>query len=152
MATEQKIKWLSGMETAKYLNINQRQVYKDFDAGKLEDNGLKGHRRRFKIIEVVDSQESKSRTVTSYDLKDQHLQIRIKKEEQLLYENKLLLAEKIADCFLEIYHLPRISKLTELVRKYGNEELIAAWNKQIDLGATESLKELQDELQRLTLD
>lgn len=147
---------LNGVETAKALGIHIRLVYKLFDEGKLLDNQKTGHARKFKVPkdQIKTSTEAEEEKISSYDLKEQHLQVRIKKEEQMLYENKLMLADKIADVFINIYHLPRIMKLTEIVRKYNEnpKELIEQWNKQIELGATENLRELQDELQKLTLD
>ena len=146
MTENTKIYWLRGVELAKRLQINVREVYKRFERGELEDNGKSGMKRRFKFLTQNDSE-----VLAPYDLKEKHLEVKIKKEEQLLYENKLLLAEKVADAFINIYHLPRILTLTEVVRKHGTEELITAWNKQAEIGATENLRELQEEFQRLAL-
>ena len=139
--------WLRKNEIAKKFGKTPRQIDEMFKRGELEDNGKSGMKRRFKYEEA----SATDNVASSYDLKEKHLEVKIKKEEQLLYENKLLLAEKIVDVFINLYHLPRILKLTEIVRKHGTEELITAWNKQVEIGATENLKELQDELQNLTL-
>lgn len=139
------VKWLRKNEIAKFIGKTPRQIDEMFKRGEVEDNGKSGMKRRFKFLS-----QNEAEVLAPYDLKEKHLEVKIKKEEQLLYENKLLLAEKIADVFINIYHLPRILKLTEIVRKHGTEELITAWNKQTEIGATENLKELQGELQRVT--
>jgi len=132
--------WLRKNEIAKELGKTPRQIDEMFKRGEVEDNGKSGMKRRFKYKET-----STLDNASSYDLKEKHLEVKIKKEQQLLYDNRALLIDKAKDIFVNVYHNPRIQEFSEIVRKYGqgNKELINAWNYQITAGLDKKSKELQ---------
>lgn len=140
--SKNKYKWLRGFEAIKQLGIKARDFYRLVDSGKYEDNGKTKTRRKFKI--PMDSDEE---IETPQDLKEKHLEVKIKKDEQLLYHHKFSLIEMAVEACKEEILSPVIISITEFIRINASQEMLNKWNQNIE----NILKERQLPLQKALL-
>lgn len=73
-------------------------------------------------------------TETVQDLKNRHLITKIKKDEQYIYETRILLCHKVLDLVLEELFNTKIGLLCAIATKHLNEEGRKAWNQEIQTG------------------
>lgn len=144
--------WLPKFEYSKRTGKSAREVDGMVLRGEIEFRGPEGRSRTYKYETDSDNEIKEETKLSLNELKEQHLEARIKREEQLLYGNRLLLAENVSEIFIEHYHLPLITKLTEIVQRYGTAELIEKWNEAIQSGSNKDSESLQLELKRVILD
>lgn len=144
------IYWLPKHELQKRIGKTAREVDGMIARGEVEFRGPEGRLRTYKYESDKDIVTDKKFSLN--ELKEQHLEARIKREEQLLFANRLLLAENVSEIFIEHFHLPLITKLTDLVQKYGTKELIDKWNEVIQSGSNSESENLQQELKKVILD
>lgn len=143
--------WIPKFEYQKRTGKSAREVDGMILRGELEYTGPEGRERRYKY-ETPNEESDNWKKLNINELKEQHLEARIKREEQLLYANRLLLAENVSEIFIEYYHLPLITQLTYLVQQYGSKELIDKWNEAIRNGSNKESENLQLELKKVILD
>ena len=134
--------WFDGSPTT------EKKIRTAIESGKINARKVKGS---YRIDERYAPKEGKSGIGTGARLKDAHLAVKIKREQQQLYDQRLLFVEKIKDIFLQEYHLPRMAGLTEVIRKHGNMELFEKWNQEIKNGSTENLENLVQALRDVIL-